>query len=357
MPRLHNMPIFAKVAAAPAILLIVLVGIGSGAFALLTTDALHVTALDQEVLRPQQKVAAFDTKLDTTMTSLYRLVSVAAEESDIPKITRMAHDAAQDLKVVDDLSSTLITVLPEQSVDGAALSEIESHAHQFTKAAALVVDMVDTDPGTALTMMSATARTYDETKHLVANLASKFDALEEQRIARLKSSMYAGRLAFTAAVIAVGMIAVILVIVIIRAVSAPIMALTRTLQDLTRQDYSVTVPGLHAKDELGTMARAVDGLRQTASLLEDLRRQQETERQRTEQEKVAWLETMSWAVEREILTAIEQIRRDGPAIGASPDASPEDGSPATERSAAAPRTVAVLENLAKIVRSFSREIY
>ncbi|TWB10099.1 HAMP domain-containing protein [Nitrospirillum amazonense] len=357
MLRLHNMPIFAKVAAAPAILLIVLVGIGSGAFALLTTDALHVTALDQDVLRPQQKVAAFDTKLDTTMTSLYRLVSVAAEESDAPKITRMAHDAANDLKVVDDLSAALIAAVPEQSADGAALTEIQGHARQFTKAAALVVDMVDSDPGTALTMMSATARAYDETKHLVAGLASKFDILEEERIARLKSSMYTGRLAFAAAVVAVGMIAILLVIVIIRAVSAPIMALTRTLQDLTRQDYSVTVPGLHAKDELGTMARAVDGLRQTASLLEDLRRQQEAERQRTEQEKAAWLETMSWTVEREILTAIEQIRGDDPPVGASPDPSPGNGALTPECSAAGPRTVAVLENLAKVVRSFSREIY
>lgn len=336
---LRNLPMVLKIAVAPVILLLVFTFLGGLAFVLLTGNADSIRTLDRDVLGQRELVQECDDRLDTTMTALYRLVSIAAEDPDSAKLRQSMDDVTARIGILRILAGRIGQEIPADTVPDVNVAEIGHRTETFMKAAAQVVNIADADAGMALTMMAPTERDYAAAKEVLTHGVDHFVALEKHRVGKLLESMDLVRHTFAVTLVVIGILSIMLVGVVTRAVSTPILHLTHALESLERQDYTVAVPGLDARDELGTMARAVDALRRSASEAEELRRQRDQDRERAEQEKKAALEVMTWAVEREIHAAIEQINTPAPD---------------TTRSVHIDK---VLNNLARVIHSFSTEIY
>lgn len=341
---LRNLPMALKIAVAPVILLLVFTFLGGLAFVLLTGNVDSIHTLDQDVLSQRELVQECDDRVDTTMTALYRLVSIAAEDPDNATLRRTMDDVTARIGTVRALAERISQEIPADSDPDVNVTEIGQRTEIFLKAATQVVNIADADAGMALTMMAPTERDYTAAKTVLTQGVDHFLALEKHRVGKLLESMDLVRHTFAATLIIIGILSIVLVSVVTKAVSTPILHLTRALESLERQDYTAAVPSLDARDELGTMARAVDALRRSASEAEELRRQRDQDRERAEQEKKAALEVMTWAVEREIHAAIEQINTP-PDENTSPDAT---GTGHVDK---------VLNNLARVIHSFSTEIY
>jgi methyl-accepting chemotaxis protein len=89
--------------------------------------------------------------------------------------------------------------------------------------------------------------------------------------------------------------------------SRPLKALTRVMDTLARGNAAPEVPGLERRDEIGTMARAVDVLKQGLLDAERLRREQEAARLDAAAEQKATLSRMADDFERSVGGVVERV--------------------------------------------------
>jgi methyl-accepting chemotaxis protein len=120
---------------------------------------------------------------------------------------------------------------------------------------------------------------------LIANVASESVATltsssEERRAEALMTTILCA-LGF----IAILAICAVTLSVILFRVTGPIAALTRCMTALAKGDKSIAVPGVRRRDEVGEMARAVEVFREAAIRNDELERQANDDRTRSEQER------------------------------------------------------------------------
>ncbi len=274
---------------------------------LLAANARSIEALENEVITRLDVIERFDTQLDNTMSSLYQLTSVAANESDEAKITRMAKDVAAQVAEGQESFTAVRNTLATGSVGVESLEGLGPDLAKFFKAAAGVADMADTDAGMALTMMTATERNFRTVKTVVAHLVDGYRALKIQRESELIQSLDSVRMTFMTIIIVVGALSIILVVVMVNKVATPVAALTRTLDRLGHGDYDLTVPGQEAGDELGQMARSVEFLRRTAIDAEAMKQTHQQEERHAQEHLRNEMLTLTEVLEGEIQETVGDI--------------------------------------------------
>ncbi len=92
-----------------------------------------------------------------------------------------------------------------------------------------------------------------------------------------------------------------------RGMSRPLVAITEVMNRLSSGDTSVEIPGGERKDEVGTMAQAVDVFRRNMIETRDLREQQETAKRATEVEKQALQRQMADRFEADVKSVVAQV--------------------------------------------------
>jgi len=90
-------------------------------------------------------------------------------------------------------------------------------------------------------------------------------------------------------------------------VTRPVTRMTQVMKELAGGHLDIQIPSAGRKDEIGSMAQAVDVFRRNAIEAERMRAQQEEDRRLSEQEKQQALETMAQTVERETRKAVEAV--------------------------------------------------
>jgi len=100
-----------------------------------------------------------------------------------------------------------------------------------------------------------------------------------------------------------------LALVVIRSLVRPVAELESVMNALSRGELNVLVTGVEFRDELGAMARSVQVFKEALADAEQLRIDQEQERERAERDKVHALLTMAETVERESHAAVDQVAK------------------------------------------------
>jgi len=103
------------------------------------------------------------------------------------------------------------------------------------------------------------------------------------------------------AFVAAGIIGIVLSVV------RPLVKMTDTMGIISRGDFTVEIPSAGRKDEIGSMAAALDVFRQNGLEAERLRTAQEQERLAAEAEKNRALQSMAETVEHETRSAVDTI--------------------------------------------------
>ena len=92
-----------------------------------------------------------------------------------------------------------------------------------------------------------------------------------------------------------------------RGMSRPLVAITAVMNRLSSGDTSVEIPSGERKDEVGTMARAVDVFRRNMVETRDLREQQETAKRAAEVEKQALQRRLADRFEAEVKSLVSEV--------------------------------------------------
>jgi methyl-accepting chemotaxis protein len=168
----------------------------------------------------------------------------------------------------------------------------------------------------------------------------------------------------TAAILAV---AILVALLIGRGISRPLVAITAVMNRLSSGDIDVVIPGGDRKDELGTMAQAVDVFRRNIAETQSLREAQEADKQRSELEKRALQRQMADRFEADVkglvgavAEATEQMQRAASDITASVNGTSEQATAAAgaseEASASVSTVAAATEELASSVAEIGRQV-
>jgi methyl-accepting chemotaxis protein len=109
--------------------------------------------------------------------------------------------------------------------------------------------------------------------------------------------------------IAILFVAVLVALFVARGISRPMVAITAVMHRLSSGDTGVTIPGGDRKDELGTMAQAVDVFRHNMIETQSLREAQEAAQQQAELEKQALQRQMADRFETDVKGVVSAVAR------------------------------------------------
>jgi methyl-accepting chemotaxis protein len=109
--------------------------------------------------------------------------------------------------------------------------------------------------------------------------------------------------------IAILIVAALLALLLGRGMSRPLAAITAVMNRLSSGDTDVTIPGGDRKDELGTMASAVDVFRRNMMEARHLREEQEAAKKQSEAEKLALQRRMADRFEADVKSVVGAVAR------------------------------------------------
>src|ERR1700712_170377 len=168
----------------------------------------------------------------------------------------------------------------------------------------------------------------------------------------------------TSAILAV---AVVLAFLLGRGLSRPLAAITAVMNRLSSGEIDVTIPGSERRDELGTMAAAVDVFRRSMIEARGMRDAQEASKQQTEREKRALQRQMADRFEADVKSVVatvakatSEMQRVAGEITSSVNGTSEQAAAAAaaseEASARVSTVAAATEELASSVSEISRQV-
>jgi methyl-accepting chemotaxis protein len=161
--------------------------------------------------------------------------------------------------------------------------------------------------------------------------------------------------------------AIVLAFLLGRGLSRPLSAITAVMNRLSSGDIAVTIPGGERKDELGTMAGAVDVFRRSMIEARTMREAQEAAKQEAELEKKALQRQMADRFEADVKSvvaavaqAIQDMQRVAGEIMTSVNGTSERAAAAAaaseEASASVGAVAAATEELASTVAEIGRQV-
>jgi len=167
--------------------------------------------------------------------------------------------------------------------------------------------------------------------------------------------------------VAILAVAVVLAFLLGRGLSRPLAAITAVMNRLSSGEIDVTIPGSERRDELGTMAAAVDVFRRSMIEARGMREAQEASKQQTELEKRALQRQMADRFEADVKSVVATVakatsdmQRVAGEITASVNGTSEQAAAAaaaSEEASASVSTVATAtEELASSVAEIGRQV-
>jgi len=257
-----NLTIRAKISAVPVAMIAFLLGLGIYGFLLLSDNQNKLDDLDSGILRQTFAIGAFQREALQSIAQLYRLTSVAANETDAQKLAAMSKTEMAAIDKFGASIAALKTMIGEAGIAADRSAGLDKAFTDYLKAAKSVIDMAESDAATALAWMTGTERKFADVSTRLNELSQSFAAQKEQRIAAIGAEMARGRLIFATAIGVIAVIALAFSLILGGIVSRPIVVMASAVTRISRKDYAVEIPALGHKDELGTMAASVDVLKQ-----------------------------------------------------------------------------------------------
>ena len=252
--RLRDVAISVKVALAPGFVLCTLIGMAIVAIAILGASKERVRDLSEGAFERYRLAAEATEATANAHTMLIRTLSVAANKSDKKRIAA----SAQSVTVASDTTlSTLQGLERHVEASDPAMQQIMASFKLYRGATKEVLNTVVDDPPTATILMADAEASFEKLVTQLRALKSSADAARaETSRAAINAASQAVWL-LMAILIGATLLSVLATILISRAITRPVMQLTRDMGLLASGNIDFTTAATEQKDEIGAMARAV----------------------------------------------------------------------------------------------------
>lgn len=252
-----NLKLRNKIFIAPAMMILVLIGVGTLAIVDETTSQQNVKSLIVGPVHQAETVAEFSNAAWTSQVHLYRLMATAANETDQKKIQTLAGIATKSL---DDMAAKLKALLgaANDSASKKNFTQLQTSVGQYVKQAKNVIDMADGDAGTALTLMMGATRSFASIESITDDLNETSKEMRDRQIAlndRRQDEQKMMMIVILLVAVSVGLVVSLLVG---RGISKPIADLVPELRKLAGGDFNIRLSALGRKDEIGQISAALE---------------------------------------------------------------------------------------------------
>ncbi len=261
----HNLRLRWKVLVSPALLIMVLAGVGLYAVKVQRDNQAAVATLMAGPVRQAEALADFNASAWRAQVRLYHLMATAANETDEKKIRELAGTATEALRELSEKLKALDNRAFDNSKVGNKPKELQTAVATYVKQSAAVIDMADGDAGTALTLMMSATRSFITIANLTDDLTKAANTHRDNRVASNNAELDRQTtllLAIVVIMIAIGGVASLL---ISRGISRPVMGIAAAIKRMAEGDFDSVLPGLGRKDEIGEIATAVEGIKVKAA--------------------------------------------------------------------------------------------
>ncbi len=309
--RLSNLRLRWKVLFAPGFLILVLLGFGAYVLRMQDSDQATVNALVDGPVRQAEAAADFSATAWASEVHLYRLMATAANETDDKKIKVLSDRALAALTDVEAKFRTLGSFGTADSKTTENIAKLKTAVTDYAKRARAVIDMADSDAGTALMLMQGAAQSFTAIERLTAELNEISKNARDSRVADNNSELERQRTILIVVMLCTLVAGCLVSLLIGRGISKPVVGITAAIRHMAQGDFDLALPGLGRKDEIGEIATAVEALKQAAiekarSEAEEAAARQSREAEIATQQQRAAAELQAKAAEERAKAAEEQ---------------------------------------------------
>jgi methyl-accepting chemotaxis protein len=253
---LSNMPVRWKVLFAPAFLVLMLIALGAYVLHMQHVSEAAEDALISGPVRQAETVADFTTAVWAAQTSLYRLTATAANETDQKKIAAFAKQTSQMLAAVPQRLATL-DAFKQAGDASAAIDKLKGVMAAYMKQAKSVIDMADSDAGSALMFMMGAQRSFNEIEKLTDDLTENSSKLRDAEIARTKAARRQQETMLIAVLFGAVVLGCIFSLIVARMIARPFKAIAAAIGQIAQGRLDVDMSHTTQRDEVGRIAAAV----------------------------------------------------------------------------------------------------
>jgi methyl-accepting chemotaxis protein len=254
--RWRNPSLRAKVFLAPGLLLVALASLTVYAAVLLAANQRQLDDLTEHAFKRAAVVAELGHAVTAVHADLYRLTSVASNDTDAAKLDKLSQAMTKAIGGILPRVAAVTAASGTNPVTAPMVAGIAKTLKDYTDAAQQVVSMAS-NSAYALIFMNAAQQAYDSFSQQQARLAATVDARKAALIDQVQASIRAARLVFILAASAAGLVAVIVSLKLGNSVSRPIVRLAADMRRLAAGDTATPISGTDRQDEIGAMAGAV----------------------------------------------------------------------------------------------------
>lgn len=251
---IKNMRLSWKVQLAPALSIVVMIGLGVHALQTLRSNQAFVSALFSGPVRQSELANELTAQAWVAHAKLYRLAAIGANEKDEKKVEAMAKEASAAVAAVAEAFKSV-----EQGSGGAqGLEQLRTAVGGYIKQAKNAIEMADGDAGSALMFIKGAERNFAQLEKLSDELILRSTETKDREIARAGVRLEQQQWLLTVAIALMAIVGIVISFLIGRSISRPVVAMSDAMRELAIGNFDVRLPGLERRDEVGQMAKAVD---------------------------------------------------------------------------------------------------
>jgi methyl-accepting chemotaxis protein len=256
--RLADVPIYAKVCLAPALILLALLLLSLVSLRMLNAGEARIRVIGTQAFVTYQRAADAKDSVNAVQTALQHMLSVAANESDAKRIAQVATPVRQAIGQAADTLNRLAQQIGATTETAASLLK---SFEAYRTAAASVLDVAASDSATATMLMADADDGFAKLSAALDHTKGDADASGQRLTREAIAEAVAARVVLLAGVAVAVAISLLIVVVTSRAIGRPIVLLTATMAAMAADDLDREIPALGRRDEIGAMAAAVDVFR------------------------------------------------------------------------------------------------
>jgi len=253
----RNLSLRWKVLFAPGFLILVLIGVGAFTAYEQRVGQQAVDKLMTGPVRQAETVADFANSAWTSQVHLYRLMATAANETDQKKIKALGGVVAKALGTLAEKLKALDDPAYNNGDTVANVGKLKTAVASYITQAKGIIDMAESDAGTALMMMMGAARSFAVIEKIADELTDSSKEFRDIQIARNNQKLEQQQKLLIVILLIAVVVGCVQSVLVGRGISKPIVALVPELDKLANCEFDITLNGLGRKDEIGQISSAI----------------------------------------------------------------------------------------------------
>jgi len=306
-----------KVLLAPGFLIVVLTGLGTYALQMQQTDEATLGALVTGPIRQTEVVADFSTALWSAQAKLYYLTATAANETDQAKIKALADRTSQAMAEVQVKLKGVESAETGNDSIVALVDQLKASVANCAKQSKSVIDMADSDAGSALMFMTAAERSFVQIEKLIDEITALSKKTRDAELADAHAGLSKQKMVLAASVIMAVLVGGLVSFLVGGGIAKPVVRIASAIKHIAQGQFDVVIPATGQADEIGVIADAVVSLRASSQEAQKLRRDQEEAKSQAESDRKIMLVRLAGEFEQQVKSVVDAVTQAARSVGAS----------------------------------------